>query len=69
MKKTIYVALSADFIHAGHINVLNKAMELGDIVIGLLTDEAIATYKRIPYLNYEQRKIVIEMILVKFKKQ
>ena len=59
MKKTVYVALSVDFIHSGHIRVLNKAARLGNIIIGLLTDEAISTYKRIPYLNYEQRKSVV----------
>jgi len=60
MKKTVYVALSADFIHAGHVNVMQKAAELGDVVIGLLTDEAIASYKRLPHLNWEQRKVVVE---------
>ena len=60
MNKIVYVALSADFIHTGHINVLSKASELGDIVIGLLTDKAIASYKRLPHLNWEQRRKIIE---------
>jgi phosphoenolpyruvate phosphomutase / 2-hydroxyethylphosphonate cytidylyltransferase len=62
MKKTVYTAMSADFIHAGHINVLKKAAELGDITVGLLTDSAIASYKRLPYTSYEQRKAVVENI-------
>ena len=61
-KKTAYVAMSADFIHSGHLNIINEARKLGDVVIGLLTDEAIATYKRMPLLTYEQRKVIIENI-------
>ena len=59
MNKKVYIAMSADFIHTGHINVLKKAAEMGDIVIGLLTDSAIASYKRLPHLNYEQRKEIV----------
>ena len=58
--KTVYTAISGDFIHPGHVNILKEARKLGRVIVGLLTDQAIATYKRIPVLNYEQRKIVIE---------
>jgi phosphoenolpyruvate phosphomutase / 2-hydroxyethylphosphonate cytidylyltransferase len=61
--KTVYVAMSADFIHPGHINILKEARKHGDIVVGLLTDEAIANYKRLPALNYEERKAIIENIV------
>ena len=54
--KTVYIGLSADSIHHGHMNLLNKGRELGDIVIGLFTDKAISKFKRLPYLNFEQRK-------------
>lgn len=56
----VYVGMSADLIHPGHLNVLNEAAKLGEVTVGLLTDEAIASYKRLPYLEYEQRKIVLE---------
>tara|TARA_Y100000310_G_scaffold343159_1_gene449519 strand:+ start:34628 stop:35944 length:1317 start_codon:yes stop_codon:yes gene_type:complete len=60
-RKKIYVAMSADLVHAGHIENLEVARQLnGDIIIGLLTDEAIAGYKRLPFLNYEQRRIIME---------
>lgn len=61
-KKLVYVGMSADLIHPGHLNIIKKAREFGDVVIGLLTDKAIASYKRLPYMTYEQRKIVIENI-------
>ena len=62
MKKKVYVALSADILHSGHINILKKASNLGDVTVGLLTDEAIGEYKKIPTLNYNQRKIVVESL-------
>ncbi len=60
--KTIYAGIAVDLIHPGHINVLKEARKYGDIIIGLLTDEAIATYKKLPHMTYEQRKAVIENI-------
>ena len=61
-KKKVYVGMSADLIHPGHLNIINKASELGEVTVGLLTDEAIASYKRLPYLEFEQRKQIIESI-------
>ncbi len=60
--KKVYVGMSADLIHPGHLNIINEARKLGDVIIGLLTDEAIASYKRLPYMTFEQRKIVVENI-------
>lgn len=57
-----YIALSVDFIHPGHLRIIEKARTLGDIVVGLLTDEAIATYKRVPTLEFQQRKEIVENI-------
>mgnify|MGYP001214078811 CR=1 FL=1 len=55
--KIAYVGLAADIIHEGHINILKKAKSYGDVVVGLLTDEAIASYKNIPHLDFKRRKI------------
>lgn len=60
--KKIYVGMSADLIHPGHLNILHKARELGEVTVGLLTDKAIASYKRLPSLTFEQRKVIIENI-------
>ena len=57
--KKVYVGMSADLIHPGHLNIINEAKKIGDVVLGLLTDEAIASYKRLPFLSYEQRKIIM----------
>ena len=54
-KKVVYVALSADILHEGHINIINTASKYGDVIAGLLTDTAIASYKNIPHLiNFMQ---------------
>src|SRR5690606_19934271 len=57
---TVYVGMSADLIHPGHINILQRAAELGEVTIGLLTDAAIASYKRLPHMTFGQRKAVVE---------
>ena len=63
MTKKVYVALSADLLHEGHINIIDTARKLGEVTIGLFTDKAIASYKRLPLLTYEQRKRVAENIV------
>ena len=60
--KKVYVGMSADLVHPGHLNILKEAAKHGEVMVGLLTDAAIASYKRIPYMEFEQRKIVIENI-------
>ncbi len=60
--KIVYMAFSADILHEGHINIITKASKLGKIIVGLLTDEAISSFKNIPFLNYEQRLSIIKNI-------
>lgn len=57
--KSVYVGMSADLIHKGHLNLLNEAAKLGDVTVGVLTDEAVASYKRVPYLPYEDRAQIV----------
>ena len=59
---TVYVAMSADIIHPGHLNIIKEAAKLGDVTVGVLTDAAIASYKRLPYMNYEQRAAVVAQL-------
>ena len=55
----VYVAMAADIIHLGHVNIIETAASLGPVVIGLLTDEAICSYKRQPIVTWAQRRKVI----------
>ena len=58
--KKVYVSLIGDLLHAGHIRILKKAAELGEVTVGLLTLKATGELNDIPYLGYEQRKMVFE---------
>ena len=58
----VYMSFSADMIHSGHIALIRKAQKLGDLVIGVLSDEAVASYKRFPLLPYEERKTMLKNI-------
>ena len=62
MAKRVYVAMSADIIHPGHLNIIKEAAKLGDVTVGVLTDAAIASYKRLPYMAYEQRAAVVRAL-------
>ncbi|MDE5423558.1 phosphoenolpyruvate mutase [Ancylomarina sp. DW003] len=60
MSKNVYIGMSADIIHPGHLNIIKEGAKLGSVTVGVLTDKAIASYKRLPYLDYEQRKMIVE---------
>lgn len=62
MSKTVYLGMIADIMHPGLINIINEGAKYGDVIIGLFTDKAIATHKRLPVLTYDQRKEVVENI-------
>jgi len=59
-EKIVYIGMSADLIHQGHLNIIKKGQKLGKIIIGLLTDEAIASYKRLPLIAFDERKLIVE---------
>ena len=58
-----YVGMTMDIMHHGHANILSEARKYGDVVVGLLTDEAIANHKRLPLLSYDQRRKILENIV------
>ena len=60
--KKVYIGMSADVFHHGHINIISEARKYGEVIIGLLSDKAVADHKRLPYLSWKNRKIIIENI-------
>ena len=60
--KKVYVGMSADLIHTGHLNIINEAKKYGEVIVGVLTDKAIASYKRLPFLSIDERKTIVENI-------
>ncbi|MDR3071320.1 MAG: phosphoenolpyruvate mutase [Endomicrobium sp.] len=61
-RRTVYLGMIGDIIHPGVINIIREGSKYGDVLVGLFTDDSIASHKRLPYLNYEQRKAVVENI-------
>lgn len=59
---TVYVAMAVDLLHPGHINVISRAAELGSVTVGLLTDSAVAKYKRLTFMNFDQRAMLLQQI-------
>ena len=60
--RKVYMCFSADMVHSGHISIIRKAEKLGKLIIGVLSDEAIASYKRYPLMPFEERKSLFENI-------
>lgn len=61
-KELVYVPMAVDILHPGHINIIKEAAKYVKVIVGLFSDEAIKSYKRVPYMNYEMRKIIIENV-------
>lgn len=61
-RKTVYMCFSTDVIHGGHTSIIQKAAKLGELTIGMLTDEVIASYRRFPILKFEERVKLLESI-------
>lgn len=62
-KKKIFIPMCADFLHHGHINILLKAKKYGKVIVGLITDKGIVSYKKKrPFIKYKDRKKILEQI-------
>lgn len=61
-KELVYVPMAVDILHPGHINIIKEATKYGKVIVGLFSDEAIKSYKRVPFMSYDLRKIVIENV-------
>ena len=60
--KKVYLCISTDIVHAGHINVIKKAAELGEVTVGVLCDECMALYEKYPIIPLSERMKIIENI-------
>ena len=59
-QKLVYVGLAADLIHQGHLNIIAQGCKVGKVTTSILTDEAIAGYKRLPLIAFKERKLIVE---------
>ena len=60
--KKVYIALAADIIHPGHLKIINEGAKYGKVIVGVLTDEAISSYKRLPVFDLNTRVEIVENI-------
>lgn len=65
--RTVYMCFSTDIIHGGHIEIIRKAQKLGKLIVGVLSDEAVASYKRMPLVPASERKRLFENIAGVYK--
>lgn len=65
--KTVYMCFSTDMLHSGHIKIINQAKKLGKLIVGVLSDEAVVSYKRFPLMPFSERKVMFENIAGVYK--
>ena len=65
--RTVYMCFSTDIIHGGHIAIIKKAQKLGKLIIGVLSDEAVMSYKRLPLVPASERKKLFENVAGVYK--
>lgn len=65
--RTVYMCFSTDMLHSGHIAIIRKAEKLGRLIIGVLSDEAVVSYKRFPLMPFDERKTMFENIAGVYK--
>lgn len=65
--RAVYMCFSTDIVHSGHIAIIKKAQKLGKLIIGVLSDEAVASYKRLPLVPAAERKAMFENIAGVYK--
>ena len=61
-ERKVYMCFSTDYIHSGHIAIIKRAKRLGRLIIGVLSDEAVASYKRFPLMPFDERKAMMESL-------
>ena len=65
--RMVYMCFSTDIVHSGHIALIKKAKHLGRLIVGVLSDEAVSSYKRYPLLPFTERKVMFENIAGVYK--
>ena len=61
-ERTVYMCFSTEYIHSGHVAIINKAKRFGRLIIGVLSDKAVSSYKRYPLIPFDERKQLMENI-------
>lgn len=67
MNRTVYMCFSTDILHSGHFSIIKKAERLGKLIIAVLSDEAVVSYKRFPLVPFSERKAMMENVVGVYK--
>ena len=62
MEKTVYTCFCTDVIHEGHLNIIRQAQKLGEVVVGVLSDQAVIRYNRFFTIDLEERVAMVKRI-------
>ena len=60
--KKVYTCFCTDIIHEGHLNIIKEAQKYGEVIIGVLSDEAMVRFNRFPAVSFEERINIINGI-------
>lgn len=60
--KTVYACFCTDILHEGHLNIVKQAQKYGEVIAGVLSDEAMIRYNRFPTVSFEERKKMLEEV-------
>ncbi|MDR2648315.1 MAG: phosphoenolpyruvate mutase [Clostridiales bacterium] len=60
--RKVYISFSTDMVHGGHIKILRRAAGIGKVTVGVLSDRAVASYKRYPLIPFEEKRTVFENV-------
>lgn len=62
LRPLVFVPMSIDLLHHGHIRILNKSGKLGTVIVGLMTDKGLKSYKGTPLIKYKHRREIVSEI-------
>ena len=62
MNKTVYTCFCTDVIHEGHKNIIREAQKYGDVVVGVVTDEAMIRFNSYLLKSFEERLEMVKQI-------
>lgn len=62
-KTVVYTSGTFDMLHINHLKMIEYARALGDIlIVGINTDELVASYKSMPIIPFEERIALMKAI-------
>lgn len=61
--RIVYMCFSAEYLNSAHIAIIKKAQKYGKLTIGVLSDRAIASFRRFPLVPFEERMAIFSNVI------